>query len=94
EPYSAALYHLMPRKVAPDLSHLTLSPMPGLLVSIAVTEGAEVKAGDELAVIEAMKMENVIRAERDGIVLCVHAEPGAALEVDQQIVEFLRESSA
>ena len=93
EPYSAALYHLMPRKVAPDLSHLTLSPMPGLLVSIAVTEGAEVKAGDELAVIEAMKMENVIRAERDGIVLCVHAEPGAALEVDQQIVEFLRESS-
>ncbi|HCL94017.1 MAG TPA: hypothetical protein DIC24_05270, partial [Gammaproteobacteria bacterium] len=45
-------------------------------------------------VIEAMKMENVIRAERDGIVLCVHAEPGAALEVDQQIVEFLRESSA
>lgn len=94
EPYSAALYHLMSRKVAPDLSHLTLSPMPGLLVSIAVTEGAEVKAGDELAVIEAMKMENVIRAERDGIVLCVHAEPGAALEVDQQIVEFLRESSA
>ena len=94
EPFSAALYHLMPRKVAPDLSHLILSPMPGLLVSIAVTEGAEVKAGDELAVIEAMKMENVIRAERDGIVLCVHAEPGAALEVDQQIVEFLRESSA
>ena len=93
EPYSAALYHLMPRKVAPDLSHLTLSPMPGLLVSIAVTEGAEVKAGDELAVIEAMKMENVIRAQRDGIVLCVHAEPGAALEVDQQIVEFLRESA-
>ena len=94
EPYSAALYHLMPRKVAPDLSHLTLSPMPGLLVSVAVTEGAEVKAGDELAVIEAMKMENVIRAERDGTVLCVHAEPGEALEVDQQIIEFVRESSA
>ncbi len=94
EPYSAALYHLMPRKVAPDLSHLTLSPMPGLLVSVAVTEGTEVKAGDELAVIEAMKMENVIRAERDGTVLCVHAEPGEALEVDQQIIEFVRESSA
>ena len=94
EPYSAALYHLMPKKVAPDLSHLTLSPMPGLLVSVAVTEGAEVKAGDEIAVIEAMKMENVIRAERDGTVLCVHAEPGEALEVDQQIVEFVRESSA
>ena len=94
EPYSAALYHLMPRKVAPDLSHLTLSPMPGLLVSVAVTEGTEVKVGDELAVIEAMKMENVIRAERDGTVLCVHAEPGEALEVDQQIIEFVRESSA
>tara|TARA_A100001037_G_scaffold202292_1_gene180813 strand:- start:1204 stop:3192 length:1989 start_codon:yes stop_codon:yes gene_type:complete len=94
EPYSAALYHLMPRKVAPDLSHLTLSPMPGLLVSVAVTEATEVKAGDELAVIEAMKMENVIRAERDGTVLCVHAEPGEALEVDQQIIEFVRESSA
>ncbi|MEC9079632.1 MAG: acetyl/propionyl/methylcrotonyl-CoA carboxylase subunit alpha [Pseudomonadota bacterium] len=94
EPYSAALYHLMPRKVVPDLSHLTLSPMPGLLVSVAVTEGTEVKAGDELAVIEAMKMENVIRAERDGKVLCVHAEPGEALEVDQQIIEFVRESSA
>ena len=88
EPYSAALYHLMPRKVAPDLSHLMLSPMPGLLVSVAVTEGTEVKAGDELAVIEAMKMENVIRAERDGTVLCVHAEPGEALEVDQQIIEL------
>ena len=94
EPHSAALYHLMPRKVAPDLSHLTISPMPGLLVSVAVTEGAEVKAGDELAVIEAMKMENVIRAERDGTVLCVHAEPGEALEVDQQIIEFVRESCA
>ena len=94
EPHSAALYHLMPRKVAPDLSHLTLSPMPGLLVSVAVTEGAEVKAGDALVVIEAMKMENVIRAERDGTVLCVHAEPGEALEVDQQIIEFVRESSA
>ena len=94
EPYSAALYHLMPKKVAPDLSHLTLSPMPGLLVSVAVTEGAKVKAGDEIAVIEAMKMENVIRAEHDGTVLCVHAQPGEALEVDQQIVEFVRESSA
>ena len=94
EPYSAALYHLMPQKVAPDLSHLALSPMPGLLISVAVTEGAEVKAGDELAVIEAMKMENVIRAERDGTVLCLHAQPGEALEVDQQIIEFVQELSA
>ena len=94
EPYSATLYHLMPQKVAPDLSHLALSPMPGLLVSVAVTEGAEVKAGDELAVIEAMKMENVIRAEREGTVLCLHAQPGEALEVDQQIIEFVREPSA
>ncbi|HCX87739.1 MAG TPA: acetyl/propionyl-CoA carboxylase subunit alpha, partial [Gammaproteobacteria bacterium] len=94
EPYSAALYPLMPRQVAPDLSHLALSPMPGLLVSVAVTEGDVVKAGDEIAVIEAMKMENVIRAERDGTVLCLHAKPGEALEVDQQVIEFVRETSA
>ena len=94
EPHSAALYPLMPRKVAPDLSHLALSPMPGLLVSVAVTEGDVVKTGDEIAVIEAMKMENVIRAERDGTVLCLHAKPGEALEVDQQVVEFVRETSA
>ena len=62
--------------------------MPGLLVSIAVAEGQEVKAGEELAVIEAMKMENVLRAERDGKIAKIHATPGDSLAVDQVILEF------
>ena len=67
-PRAAELLSQMPAKQAPDLSRFLLSPMPGLLVSIAVGEGEEVKAGEELAVVEAMKMENVLRAERDGTV--------------------------
>ena len=62
--------------------------MPGLLVRLAVEEGQEVKSGEELAVVEAMKMENVLRAERDGIIATVHARPGASLAVDQAILEF------
>ena len=62
--------------------------MPGLLVSIAVAEGQEVKAGEELAVVEAMKMENVLRAERDGTVAKLRAKPGDSLAVDQVILEF------
>jgi len=62
--------------------------MPGLLVRLAVEEGQEVKAGEELAGVEAMKMENVLRAERDGVVAAVHARPGASLAVDQAILEF------
>ncbi len=57
-------------------------------MSLAVEEGDEVKAGEELAVVEAMKMENVLRAERDGVVAKVHAEAGASLAVDQAILEF------
>lgn len=87
-PAAAELYALMPEKVAPDLSKFLLSPMPGLLVSISVTEGQEVKAGDELAVVEAMKMENVLRAESDAIIGKVHVEAGANLAVDQAIMEF------
>ena len=64
-PRIAALERLMPEKLPPDTSKLLLCPMPGLVVSIAVTEGQEVKAGETLAVVEAMKMENVLRAERD-----------------------------
>ncbi len=63
-------------------------PMPGLVVSIAVVEGQEIKAGETLAVVEAMKMENVLRAERDGIVKKVHARPGDSLAVDAVILEF------
>jgi len=62
--------------------------MPGLLVSLAVREGQAVKAGEELAVIEAMKMENVLRAERDGKVKKLRARPGDSLAVDQVILEF------
>ena len=78
----------MPAKVAADLSHLVLSPMPGLLVSLAVAPGQEVKIGEELAVIEAMKMENVLRAERDGRIAKIHAKPGESLAADQVILEF------
>jgi len=79
---------LMPVKVPPDMSKYLLSPMPGLLVSIAVKEGQAVKSGEELAVVEAMKMENVLRAERDGTVSKIAAEAGQSLSVDQVILEF------
>ena len=87
-PRAAELLTLMPVKEAADLSHLLLSPMPGLLVSIAVAEGQQVKAGEELAVIEAMKMENMLRAERDGTIAKLHAKPGDSLAADQVILEF------
>ncbi|MGF1607950.1 MAG: biotin/lipoyl-containing protein, partial [Kiloniellales bacterium] len=87
-PRAASLAARMPQKAPPDLSRYLLSPMPGLLVSLAVEVGQEIKAGEELAVVEAMKMENVLRAERDGIVSAIHAAPGASLAVDQAILEF------
>jgi propionyl-CoA carboxylase alpha chain len=82
------LVELMPIKLAPDMSKYLLSPMPGLLISVAVSEGEHVKAGQELAVVEAMKMENVMKAEQEGIVLKVHASAGDTLAVDQAIIEF------
>jgi propionyl-CoA carboxylase alpha chain len=87
-PKVAELAARMPARQAPDLSRYLLSPMPGLLVKVAVTAGQEVKAGEELATVEAMKMENVLRAERDGVVARIHAEPGASLAVDEAILEF------
>ena len=87
-PEAARLFALMPVKQAPDLSRFLLSPMPGLLVRLAVAEGQEVKAGEELAVIEAMKMENVLRAERDATVGAIKAAAGDSLAVDQVILEF------
>ncbi len=78
----------MPVKPPPDTSRFLLSPMPGLLVSLAVDVGQDVKAGEVLAVVEAMKMENVLRAERDGVVGKLHAKPGDSLAVDQHILEF------
>jgi propionyl-CoA carboxylase alpha chain len=85
---AAELLAQMPEKEPPDLSRFLLSPMPGLLIRLAVAEGDEVKAGEELAVVEAMKMENVLRAERDGIVKVVRAGIGDSLAVDQSILEF------
>ena len=85
---AAYLLSLMPEKLPPDLSKFLLSPMPGLLREIAVAEGQEVKAGEKLAVIEAMKMENVLKADNDGKVKKIVATPGASLSVDEVIIEF------
>jgi propionyl-CoA carboxylase alpha chain len=84
----ATAARLMPVTTATDTGKKLLCPMPGLVVSIAVTEGQEVKAGETLAVVEAMKMQNVLRAERDGTVKKIHAAPGATLAVDALILEF------
>lgn len=84
----AASAKLMPVTTASDTGKKLLCPMPGLIVSIAVTEGQEVKAGETLAVVEAMKMQNVLRAEQDGTVKKVHASAGATLAVDALILEF------
>lgn len=87
-PRGAELDARMPEKIPPDLSRFVLSPMPGLLVSVAVEEGMQVRVGEEIAVVEAMKMENVLRAASDGVVKTLHAAPGDSLAVDQAIVEF------
>jgi propionyl-CoA carboxylase alpha chain len=87
-PRTAALDKLMPIKLPPDTSNMLLCPMPGMVVSIAVTEGQEVKAGETLAVVEAMKMENVLRADRDLTVIKINALPGESLAVDAVIMEF------
>ncbi len=84
----AELAALMPEKIAADMSKYLLCPMPGLVKDIHVSVGQSVQAGDSLAVVEAMKMENILRAERDGIVETVNAKPGDSLAVDEVILEF------
>ena len=84
----AGYARLMPVKKAADTGKLVLCPMPGLVVSIAVKPGQEVKVGETVAVVEAMKMENVLRAEIDGIVKKINAKPGDSLAVDAVILEF------
>ena len=84
----AAAARLMPAKKIIDSGKAVRCPMPGLVVSIAVGEGQEVKAGETLAVVEAMKMENVLRADRDGVVKRIHARRGDSLAVDAVILEF------
>ncbi|TYO84631.1 acetyl-CoA carboxylase biotin carboxylase subunit [Oceanicella actignis] len=88
EPRVAELARLMPEKLPPDTSKLLLCPMPGLVVSIAVEEGQEVQEGQPLCTVEAMKMENVLRAERAGVVARINVAPGASLAVDEVIMEF------
>jgi propionyl-CoA carboxylase alpha chain len=87
-PLAAELASLMPVKVPPDTSKFLLCPMPGLIVSVNVNEGQDVKAGETLAVVEAMKMENVLTAERDGVVKKVNAKKGDSLALDDVILEF------
>ncbi|MBC7958021.1 MAG: acetyl/propionyl-CoA carboxylase subunit alpha, partial [Cytophagales bacterium] len=87
-PRTAELHQLMPYKAPPDLSRFLLSPMPGLLVDVAVTPGQKVLAGEKLAVIEAMKMENILLATQDCVVAKVSAGKGESLSVDQVIIEF------
>jgi propionyl-CoA carboxylase alpha subunit len=87
-PRQAELARLMPEKVAPDTSKLLLCPMPGLIVKINVEEGDEVQDGQALCTVEAMKMENILRAERKGVVSKINAAPGDSLAVDEVIMEF------
>ncbi|WP_439546480.1 acetyl-CoA carboxylase biotin carboxylase subunit [Sandarakinorhabdus sp.] len=87
-PRAAQLARFMIAKVPPDLSKYLLCPMPGLVVSIAVAEGDKVEAGQQLATVEAMKMENILRAEKSGVVAKLLAKPGDSLAVDAVIMEF------
>jgi propionyl-CoA carboxylase alpha chain len=87
-PRAAELFRLMPHKAPPDLSKFLLSPMPGLLVELAVQPGQKVLAGERLAVIEAMKMENILTATQDGTVGELMAKKGESLAVDQPILSF------
>jgi propionyl-CoA carboxylase alpha chain len=87
-PRQAELARLMPEKVAPDTSKLLLCPMPGLVVKLNVEEGEEVEEGQALCTIEAMKMENILKAEKKGTVSKINASAGDSLAVDEIIMEF------
>jgi propionyl-CoA carboxylase alpha chain len=87
-PRHAELYARLPEKVPPDTSKLIQSPMPGLVVAVPVTVGQEVKEGETVAIIEAMKMQNILKAERDGVVKTVGAKAGDPVAADDVLVEF------
>ena len=87
-PRTAELHEKLPPKVAADTSKMVLSPMPGLVVTLDVAIGQQVRAGEAVAVIEAMKMQNIIRAERDGVVSAVNAAAGDSVAADEVLVEF------
>jgi propionyl-CoA carboxylase alpha chain len=85
---SAELHEKLPPKQAADTSKMVLSPMPGLVVSLDVAPGREVRSGEQVAIIEAMKMQNIIRAERDGVVKAVNAKAGDSVAADEVLIEF------
>ncbi|HWU12607.1 MAG TPA: biotin/lipoyl-containing protein, partial [Caulobacter sp.] len=87
-PRSAELHDKLPEKQAADTSRLVLSPMPGLVVSMDVAPGQQVREGEVVCVLEAMKMQNIIRAERDGVVKAVNAKGGDPVAADEVLVEF------
>jgi len=87
-PLQAELHARLPEKQKPDTSKLIMSPMPGLVVSVAVAVGQEVKSGEAVCIVEAMKMQNIIRAEADGVVKSVNAAAGASVAADEVLVEF------
>ena len=87
-PRSADLHDRLPPKKAADTSKMVVSPMPGLVVTLDVTVGQQVRSGEAVAVIEAMKMQNIIRAERDGVVKAVNAAAGDSVAADEVLVEF------
>ena len=87
-PFQADLHSRLPEKQKPDTSKLIMSPMPGLVVSVAVAVGQDVKAGEAICIVEAMKMQNIIRAEADGVVKTVNAAAGASVAADEVLVEF------
>ncbi|PHS26318.1 MAG: acetyl/propionyl-CoA carboxylase subunit alpha [Robiginitomaculum sp.] len=87
-PRAAQIHAILPEKEKPETGNQVSSPMPGSVVRIAVSEGDKVQVGDSLLVVEAMKMENVIRAERDAVIETVHVEAGATVDADQLLVSF------
>jgi propionyl-CoA carboxylase alpha chain len=87
-PVSADLHQRLPVRPAPDTSRLVISPMPGMVVSVDVAQGEEVKEGQVVCVIEAMKMQNIIRAERDGVIKVLSARAGESVAADDVLAEF------
>jgi len=85
---SAELHEKLPPKQAADTSKMVLSPMPGLVVTLDVAVGQEVRSGEQVAIIEAMKMQNIIRAERDGVVKAVNSKAGDSVAADEVLIEF------
>jgi propionyl-CoA carboxylase alpha chain len=87
-PLSADMHARLPEKKKADTSKSVLSPMPGLVVQIEVTEGQSVREGEVICIIEAMKMQNILRAEHDGVVKTVSAKAGDSVAADEVLVEF------